>query len=61
MLCPSLESPEYGSVQISSHGTEYNATYSCFQDFYLVPNSNTRICNESIWTGIDPKCGMLHT
>ncbi len=61
MLCPSLKPPNNGFVQISSQGTEYNATYTCSPNFQLVPsNSSIRICNESAWIGVDPKCGMLH-
>ena len=61
ILCPGLDAPANGTVDVPSRTVGSMATYSCDDGFRLVDGSTTRTCEENgQWTGLQPTCEGDH-
>ena len=61
-MCPILDPPDSGSVNVTGQYNEDNATYTCDSEFTLLdPGSGIRTCQpDGNWTGSEPQCvGVL--
>ena len=55
-VCPDLQGPDNGVIQVTGTGYGDTATYSCLPGFALV-GGTTRTCQaEGVWSGSEPFC-----
>ena len=61
-MCPILNAPDSGNVNVTGQYNGDNATYTCDSEFTLLdPGSGIRTCQpDGNWTGSEPQCvGVL--
>lgn len=55
-ICPVLQDPANGNVEVSNNTVGSTANYSCIDDYMLV-GPQERICTADVgWSGQDPAC-----